>query len=377
VSRADIVKITGLSPSSVTFIVNRLIRDGLIALERRELQVGAGRPPIALRLRPESMYAIGAEISLGGMRVVSADVSGQFLAEKHVEWHANPAVALARVRSAMLSMTRKFSSRRLVGIGVGIPGTIARDTEEVIAAENLGWFDLDAVRILSEGLPVRPALENDAKLAALAERWFHAEESAPPRNFVFVTASSGLGTGVFIDGHLMQGASGEGSEFGHIVIYPDGRPCVCGGRGCWEEYASGRALERLYSECKGAVQGLTAEDIVRRARAGDPCALERLLETARHVGLGLANLRQAFDPEEIVLGNYLAESWDLISETVWAVLRDRIAPRYLERVRIVPARHTENSALLGAIALALSKFFAPSEGVRSVQRAKRAARGRH
>lgn len=354
VSRSDIVRMTGLSASSVTFIVNRLISEGLIEVEDRNVQVQTGRPPIALRLRPESIYAIGAEVSPDGSRVGAADIEGKILTEKKVAWHPNPTVALGRLSSAIQTLISRYSDRRLAGVGVAVPGTVARDRGQVVAAENLEWFDIDAGRILSGGLPVIPVLENDAKLAAFGERWFHAGEPAAPANFVFVTAARGLGTGVVLDGHLLQGASGEGSEFGHTVLYPDGRPCLCGGHGCWEEYASARALERLYAE---RAPRATVEEIVRRARAGDSAARSSLHETAIHVGLGFVNLRQAFDPEEIVVGNYLAEAWDLIEDDVWKVLRERISSRYLERLRIVPARLTDDSTLIGAAALVLSRYF--------------------
>ena len=355
VSRSDIVKMTGLSASSVTFIVSRLISEGLISDDRRAVHANTGRPPISLRLRPESMYAIGAEISIEGTRVRAADINGGTLLEKRLAWHSNPSVALARLRNAILGVTVKFAGRRLVGIGVGIPGTIRRQSGYITAAEDLGWFEVDAGRILSEGLPIPAIVENDAKLAAFAEHWFHPEGSAS--NFVFVAGTRGLGTGIFIDGHLLQGSSGEGCEFGHVVLYPDGRPCLCGGRGCWEEYASARALERLYKERGPGGQPISASEIVVLARRGDPCALRALQETAVHVGIGFVNLRQAFDPEEIIVGNYLAEAWDLISDIVWKELRDRIAGRYIERLRIVTAAHSKDSTLLGGIGLVLSTWF--------------------
>jgi predicted NBD/HSP70 family sugar kinase len=354
-SRSDIVKITGLSASSVTFIVNRLISEGLVAVARGSVQTQAGRPPVSLRLRPESMYAIGAEVTIRGARVRAADVSAAVLLERQIAWNPNPAVMLVRLRTAIGGIVAKFAKRRLVGIGVGIPGTIVRDTGYVMAAEDLGWFEVDAGRILADGLAVQPVVENDAKLAAFAEHWFNTEGT--PSNFVFVAGARGLGTGVFVDGQLLQGASGEGSEFGHTVLYPDGRPCVCGGRGCWEEYASARALERLYTERAAGMPTIGADEIVRRARDGDDTALSALQETAFHVGLGFVNLRQAFDPEQIIVGSYLAEAWDLIEEIVSRVLRDRIAARYLERVQIVRASHTKDSTLVGAIGLALSSYF--------------------
>jgi predicted NBD/HSP70 family sugar kinase len=359
VSRSDIVRITGLSASSVTFIVNRLISEGLISVDRRSMQGQAGRPPISLQLRPESMYAIGAEVSLHGTRVRTTDVSGRTLLERRVAWHSSPAVALARLRTTITGVIDKFSDRRLIGIGVGIPGTVARDSGYVVAAEDLGWFDVDAGHIVGEGLAMRPIIENDAKLAAFAEHWFHPEVAGS--NFVFIAGERGLGTGVFVDGHLLQGASGEGSEFGHLVLYPDGRNCVCGGRGCWEEYASARALERLYSERENSSAPVEASAIIRRARQGDSHALSALRETAVHVGLGFVNLRQAFDPEAIIVGNYLADCWDLIEEIVWRVLRDRIAARYLDRLRISPASHREDSTLVGSIGMVLSTWFGATD----------------
>ena len=371
VSRSDIVRMTGLSPSSVTFIVNRLIAEGLISHDARTERTQTGRPPVSLSLRPQSMFAVGAEISVSGLRVRAADVHGNNLLEKRAAWHRNPHVALTRLRTAITAMLDKFMGRRLVGIAVGVPGTVMRETGHVVAAEDLGWFQVQAGRILGEGLPVRPVIENDAKLGAFAEHWFHPDGVAS--NFVFVAGARGLGTGVFIDGHLLQGAYGEGAEFGHTVLYPDGRPCVCGGRGCWEEYASARALERVYTDATGSQ--VPAAEIVSRARMGETYSVSALSVTAEHVGLGFVNLRQAFDPAQIIVGNYLAEGWDLIETTVWRVLRNRIAERYLDRLRIEPASHSEDSVLMGAVGLALSTYFGSNDSaaVPAARAAERAA----
>lgn len=358
VSRADLVNLTGLSASSVTFIVKRLIGENLL-LETRNGQVQSGRPPISLRLRPEAMYVVGTEISTSRTRVASADVDGQILNQKTVPWHNNPEVFLVRVRRAIAGMIQKYPQRRLLGVGVGIPGTIDRATGHVVAAENLGWFDLDAGRLVSEGIPSRFFFENDAKLAAFAERWFCGPGDRPPQDFVFVASRGGIGTGVFVDGRLLQGSHGEASEFGHTILFPDGRPCPCGNRGCWEQYASDRALERLYASHHPAAGLTSAEEIVRRARCGEGSAVNSLREIAVYVGLGFVNLKVVFSPEIIILGNYLAAAWDLISEVVWNVLRERMAPRYLSHLQIVPARYAEDSTLIGAFGLVLSRFFTP------------------
>lgn len=162
------------------------------------------------------------------------------------------------------------------------------------------WFDVEAGRILSEGVAANFYFENDAKLGALAERWFCEPGSKPLENFVFVVMRQGLGTGVMIEDRLFHGTSGEASEFGHTSLYADGRRCVCGNIGCWEEYASERALERLYAEQRGSGNGAGrqgAVEILRMARKGDPFALAALREMARSVAIGVANLDAAFDPD--------------------------------------------------------------------------------
>ena len=169
----------------------------------------------------------------------------------------------------------------------------------------------------------------------------------------------GLGTGVIVNGRILQGASSAAAEFGHTILYPDGRRCPCGNSGCWEQYASDLALCRAYSQQNGGAGGtLTEPDaIVRLAREGDAAALRVLRDTAHQVGMGFVNLIMALNPEAIVVGDYLAAGWDLVEDVVWSVLRSRVPSYYLAGVRIFPSEHAADSSLLGAVALVLSQFF--------------------
>jgi N-acetylglucosamine repressor len=370
--RADLANMTGLSASSITFIVKRLIREGWLA-ETRDGSSPLGRPPIRLQLRPGAMHVVGAEISLSRTRVVGADLYGHILSERAVTWHPNPDLFLGRLRSGIAAMVAKYSPCGLLGVGMAIPGTIERATGHVVAAENLGWFDLPAGKILSEGVPATFFFDNNAKLAAFAEQWFCQPGRRPPQDFVFVTTHGGIGTGVVVDGRLLQGSHDQASEFGHTILFPDGLPCPCGNRGCWEQYASDRALERLYAQRQPKAKPASADQIVARSRSGDAAAIGALREAAVYVGLGFVNLKQAFSPEVIIVGNYLASAWDLVGEIVWKVMRERIAPRYLGHLRIVPAQHAENSTLMGAFGLVLAQFFTPLEASRMAAAGTQAA----
>ena len=361
-SRSGVARKTGFSPSSITLIVNRMMGRGWIAEERGGGGAGLGRRPGALRLRPEAMVAIGVEVAAPNARVVAADLDGKFLRSEAVAFDSHPKVFLARVRAAIIAMSRKISRHHsVIGVGVSLPGTLDGSSGKVYAAENWGWYDVDAGRILSDGISLPFFFGNDARLAALAEKWFTAPGVEPMNHFVFVTLRDGLGTGVIIDGKLLQGPTGQAAEFGHTILFPGGRPCPCGNTGCWEEYASGRALQRMYAERSGS--RVTPEEIVTRARAGDAAAYECLRSAATFAATGFVNVKQVFDPETIVIGDYLASGWDLVQDVVLEVLHKHLRNLYLGELRIVTARHGDDSTIMGAVALVLSNFLTCFENV--------------
>lgn len=369
VSRADIVRITGLSPSSVTFIVQRLERQEMLCEAASEPRSTVGRQPTALRLRPQARLSVGVDVTLSGARIAVADMNDVIVTRKSVSWHDNYALFFEKVNSTLRSVLEGMAAGQALGVGVALPGFIDEENGRVLAAENFNWFGVDAGALLRRDLPVPFHFENTARLSALAEMWSSERGPNALRHFVSITARGGLGTGVINDGQLLRGASSAGAEFGHISLYPDGRRCICGNTGCWEQYASDLALVRAYREEIGFVNGADAdaEVIVGRARAGDAVALHALTQTARYVGLGFVNLVMALNPQAIVLSDYLAESWDLIEDTVWTVLRGRVAPYYLGGLRIFPSRHGAESSLRGAIALVFSRFFGGFGDENSVQ----------
>ena len=362
ISRAEIARTTGYSPTSVTFVVNRLIRERLVVEEKGEMAMQAGRPPTALRLRAEAMMAVGVEISVPLTRVALFDLNGVVQRTRDVRWEQDPRRFLDDVRQAILAVAEAGKSKHMLGVGVSLPGTIDKVTGRVVAAEGLGWFNLDAGALLRGGIEWPFFFENDANLSALAEQWFtHFNETAL-RYFIYVRARGGVGTSVVMDGRILHGAATAGVEFGHVMLYPDGRPCRCGNRGCWEQYVSDAALVRAYRETGGETRGpdRILEDsllIVKLARQGDAAAAGALKTTARYLALGFVNLIAALNPQAIILGEPYASAWDVIEEDVFLELRNRVPAYSLEGLRILPSRIGTDSALRGAAALVLAHFF--------------------
>jgi glucokinase len=204
-------------------------------------------------------------------------------------------------------------------LGIGVPGLVTRQGVLRAAPNLVGIADFPVGPLLSERLGLEVDVDNDATCAAVAEWMVGAGRGAS--DLVMVTLGTGIGGGVVAGGRLVRGANGFAGEIGHMVVDPDGRPCPCGRRGCWERYASGSGLGELAREAAiggrlsrvvdlagGDPERVRGEDVRVAAEEGDPEAFAVIDEFARWVAVGLVSLTNVLDPEMFVLGGGLASS---------------------------------------------------------------------
>jgi glucokinase len=215
-------------------------------------------------------------------------------------------------------------------VGVGAPGMVDRRGRLCFApnlpqAQGVDWNEL-----MGEQLPGRTLLiENDANFAVLAEQRLGAARGYD--DVVMVTLGTGIGGGLMIDGRVQVGSAGFAGEIGHMVVDPNGPPCPCGRRGCWERFASGAGLGMLAREAAlagrlgevvrlagGDPESVRGEDVSAAASAGDTAAQQVIREVGRWVGFGLANLAAVLDPACFVLGGGVVEAGDLLTESARA-----------------------------------------------------------
>jgi glucokinase len=246
-------------------------------------------------------------------------------------------------------------------VGVGIPGMLDR-TGTLLFSPNLPAAAAGNVAAaLSErlgGAPVR--VDNDADCAALAELTLGAAQGV--RTALMVTLGTGIGGAVIVDGSVYRGAHGLAGEVGHMVVDPSGPPCPCGGRGCWERYASGAGLARLAREAAlaGSLFGAVAlaggdpelvrgEHVARAAAGGDPGSLAVMETLGWWVALGLANLVALFDPERIIVGGGLAAVGEMLLAPVRRFFAELVEGGPLHpQVPIGPAELGERAGAVGA-----------------------------
>ncbi len=276
-------------------------------------------------MTPPAEAGVAMGVDLGGTKILGVvlDAAGQIVAEFRRPTPEGDERILAALADTIAELVELMGSD-LPGapIGIGMPGLITK-TGVLLSSPNLpDVVDLHVQRELAARLARPVVVSNDATCAALAEWQVGAGRGLD--DFVMITLGTGIGGGVVADGRLLIGAHGFTGEFGHMVVEPDGWPCPCGRRGCWERYASGSGLAHLARQAArgshlrrvialagGDPEDIRGEHVYQAAAEGDDGALSVVDDFARWVALGLANLTNAFDPEAFVLGGGLAEGADV------------------------------------------------------------------
>ena len=265
-------------------------------------------------------------VDVGGTKIAAGVVGtdGKIGARTHRDTPANSvddtAAAICDAAAELIA------DHEVEAVGIGAAGFVSSDRSTVLFAPNLAWRDEPLGTRVSEVLKVPVVVENDANAAAWGEFAFGAAKDV--EHMVCVTVGTGIGGGVVIGGELLRGANGVAAELGHMRVVPGGHRCGCGARGCWEQYASGRALVRegraqaesgslaaaqMLSVCGITDPALLTGPMITVAAAqGDPCAVELLDDLGRWLGEGLASIATLFDSTTIVIGGGVSAAKELL-----------------------------------------------------------------
>jgi glucokinase len=253
-----------------------------------------------------------------------------------------------------------------IGIGVGAPGPLDRKRGIVLVAPNLGWHDYPLKERVEHAVGIRTTLENDANCATLGEWWVGAAKGA--QNAIGMTIGTGIGGGLILDGKLYHGASDVAGEIGHTTIDSNGRRCACGNYGCLEAYASGPAIAERAREalaggelsCLNEMVGgdlttITAATVYEAAKRGDSVAAEVVRDTARFIGIGLANLLNVFNPEVVVIAGGVTQAGEDLLAPIRAEVKRRAFKAAVDACRIVPGALGGTAGTVGAVASFLAQ----------------------
>lgn len=311
-SRADLAKETGLTKSTVSLLVQDLIDEGWLRESDVQVTGSAGRRPTPLFLDGTRLAMIGADVSVDTISVLVVSLTSEVLAgvsEPLIGKSPEAVVGqLARLIGMLVGQSRQVG-RRLLGIGVGVPGAVL-DTQGVVKlAPNLAWRDVPfQARLLRaldgqgvHGLPIQ--VQNDYDLAALAEYEFGEEKAPDP--LICLGLGVGVGAGIVVRDRLFLGAHGFAGEVGHSILQVEGPLCSCGRRGCAETFIGLRAISTQISGQPGDL--LPVETIRALLARNDEAALLAVRRAGHYLGVLIQNLWTYFNPGRIVLGGPTCE----------------------------------------------------------------------
>ena len=373
ISRSALAEMTGLNKTTVSSLVQELIGHQFVREVGLE-STGTGRPAVLLELNPAAGCIVSSEIGVDFISVVCVNFATEIIRQDRE--HISPDMGQQAIINRTLDLlhqeieaTRDECSS-LLGVALGVPGLVDRTSGTLLFAPNLGWKNVPLSDILHREFNVPVFVDNEANMAALGEYYFGAAQGH--REVLFVSAGVGLGGGIVRDGQLVSGATGFGGEFGHMTIDPNGELCNCGNRGCWETQVSQSALFRYVRRAVGVegqvsllsqmtgdnLEHLTVAMVVEAARADDVVALNALKQIGYHLGVGLASLVNALNPDLVVLGGILSLAGDFLLPPIYDELERRVLLWHESKTQVVLARHGIDACVMGGVALVYQAILA-------------------
>lgn len=366
-SRADLARRMDIGRGMVTSLVDELLAEEAI-YEGATVDAPRGRKPMMLHVRTRDRLVLGIDVRFSRTFLMLSDFGGRPVATEAFETITDPPALveeLARRVAAMLAAHREAGVCE--GIGLVVPGMTDQRTGCVQFAPQLGWRDVALREPLARatGLPVQ--IDNAPVACALAWMWLGTPGADIPSDFVYVTVSDGVGSGIVVNGEVVRGATQTAGEFGHLPLDINGPRCLCGNTGCLEAYTSNLAtlsrylgLELDATNTRRVLQesGLTIDDVIARARSGEDRAKAALRETARYLGLGLAMIINCLNPQQIVIGGEITTAWADLAPVIEAAIRERVLTDAGAATPIIPEEAGTHPRLRGATALITAPAFA-------------------
>ncbi len=357
-SRADVARLSGLSPSTVTAISADLLADGLLVEDTQhgidEGTTSIGRPATPLRLDPGAGHAVGIKLGPDALIATVTDLDAEALAMSRVPHGAHAdAATTVRVFQGLLDevvATAAIDARTIVGMGIGVPGVVDPARGTVSSSPLADWVEHDLRDRLHDHFGVPVHIDNDVNTLTIAEHLFGAGRGIT--DLAVITVGRGIGMGVISNGQVVHGWRGGAGEIGHVTVRPDGPGCWCGRQGCLEAVASEPALVREVLALTGR---LVAPDELATLAERDTRVAQALERAGGLVGELIRSVVAVLDPQRIVVSG----------EGV------RLGARYLDPLVAAATRDTPATDLVlepwgdeawarGAATLALREFFHPA-----------------
>lgn len=370
INRAEIARISGLSVPTVMKITDEFSQSRLIRTIGKRESTG-GRQPELIEINKEEYLCIGLDVGRKRLKVIVMNLAGEIKRKKAIPTGDTlpPEIAIYRMISLIREIVDEMgeSKKRILGIGIGMPGLLDPDTGLVNFSPDFGWEQVDLRGRFEQEFLFPVLIENANRVMALGERWFGAGRGV--EDFLCVNLGHGIGSALVFDGEIYHGNSGSSGEIGHMTLEKDGPLCACGNHGCLEALASGRAIaqsaqelaakgygSRILELAGGKQEKIEAETVFRAAAEGDSEAEAIVDRAIEYLGMGIAGVINLFDPELIIFEGGLMKSGSYLLPKLKEVVRKhqmRLAGR---KVQLSKGSMGEDITAVGAATLLLQEL---------------------
>lgn len=371
VSRADIARSLGLSPTTVSALIDELSTEGFV----RKLGCGTsrrGRRPVIYQIDPTARYAVGADVGSNVLTVITTDLNGTVIKES--ETSINDQVGQDLIRTLYEEINRciqiaQIDRSRILGVGIASPGLIDYQGGTVIRAVNVEWEGVPLKGILEHELDLPVYVENMNNAAALGEYSWGIDRDV--KRFFYLNVGRGVGGGIIADGRVLQGSGISAGEIGHLVIDRYGDKCRCGARGCLETLVSANALEKqayrmadrfpnssIVKLSRGEPKNITLEMLSQAAEDNDPLAVNVFTQAGEWLGFVIAGMINIFNPDVVMLGGrVIRAAEDMILAKARSIARENSFHALFDMVAFITPRLGHLSSALGAVSFVLQEKF--------------------
>ncbi|WP_241996549.1 ROK family transcriptional regulator [Kribbella antiqua] len=354
-SRTDIARGLGLSPATVTQVTKDLIARGVVE-ELESVPSNGGRPARLLGLVSQAGVALGAKVTADHVAVVTVELDGTVRSARSHPYDPGTSDALGELGRILAAEVASLDDR-LLGVGVGVPGSVDSQASGIVDAPTLSWQAAPVGPILRQAVGTPVLVDNDVNTLAAAERLYGIgrEHSA----YLVVTIGRGIGCGIVVDGGIYRGANGGAGEIGHIPVWTSGGsggaepPCTCGSTGCLEAYIGADGLVRT-ARARCGIESL--EELLRAATNGSTEARAIYAEAGELLGRALAGVIHTVDPEVVVLLGEGVDGWEFWQTGFEPSFRRSLLPAR-KGVPLVVEPWTEDQWARGAASLVLGSPF--------------------
>lgn len=311
-TKLDISRKLDISVPTVTTIVGELSEEGLVEEAGMASSTG-GRKPVIIRFLPDSRYTIGVDLGKDYIRAVLTNLDSKIIEDRRRELKTIDKDKVLEVTKELIEEIINLDinkNSKLLGIGLSLPGIVNQEELKLEVATNFRLKNISFQELQTYfNLPIY--LENEANAGALAESKLGIAKNL--NNLIYVSITEGIGGGIFINNDMYRGRDRRAGEIGHMCIAKGGKQCNCGRKGCFETYASNRALINSYIE-KTNVKVKTIDEVINRYKSGEEDAIKVVEEYIDNLSEGIESLVFIFNPDYIVIGGEISKYSEVLSQ---------------------------------------------------------------